>query len=61
MDTGNLLARQLRYCRAGAETPEQIAQVEWWQAQVAELRKQQPSAEPAQPPQLAPTGTGGGK
>ena len=61
MDTGNLIARQLRYCRAGAETPEQIAQVEWWQAKVAELRTQQPSAEPVQAPELQATGTGGGR
>lgn len=64
MDIGNLLARQLRYCRAGAETPEQMAQVAWWQAKVAELRAQQPSAEPETPPaapELAATGTGGGK
>jgi hypothetical protein len=64
MDTGNLIARQLRYCRAGAESPEQIAQVEWWQAKVAELRKQQPSAEPVpadQAQELQATGTGGGR
>lgn len=47
MDTGKLMARQLRYCRSGAETPEQIAQVEWWQSKIAELRAEQPSAEPA--------------
>lgn len=48
MDTGKVLHRQLTYCLRGVETPEQLAQVEWWLARVAELRKQQPSAEPKQ-------------
>lgn len=45
MDTGKVISRQLAYCLRGAETEEQRAQVEWWLAKVAELRKQQPPAE----------------
>ena len=64
MDTGRLLARQLRYCLRGAETEEQRQQVQWWLDKVAELAKQQPSAEPEQLEFVAPhgaTGTEGGR
>ncbi len=45
MDTGKVIARQLRYCLAGAETPAQEAQVKWWISKVAALRAEQPAAE----------------
>lgn len=45
MDTGRLLLRQLRAAHSFAESDKQREQVEWWQAKIAELRKQQPSAE----------------
>lgn len=48
MDTAKLLLRQLAYAGRMARLDEERTQVAWWQEKIAELRKQQPSAEPKQ-------------
>lgn len=49
MDTAKTLLRQLRYCEAAAETPEQVEQVRWWIELIQENRADQPPADPITP------------
>jgi hypothetical protein len=46
-DTAQSVDALLRVVSRRAKSAEERAQVAWWVAQVEELRKQQPSAEPA--------------
>jgi hypothetical protein len=63
-DTSQSVDALLRVVSRRAKSAQERAQVAWWVSQVAELRKQQPSAEPVpadQAHELQPTGTGGGR